>query len=159
MRFMSAREGHCLRASGRYSTSLPSTTRSVDRSCVSCRPHRRTVGIEPPCTDRHEAGRYGSMERKDFWRNGLEMTRSQWLGSWAGGRQERAERWTRNGRETKPVIMPVMSSCGCLGIALISVADPVSRPLQNGLFNGLIWPKTGFASTDLPQRPRQTFFP
>ncbi|OYR26574.1 hypothetical protein [Brucella pseudogrignonensis] len=111
-------------------------------------------------TDRHEAGRHGSMKRKDFWRNGLAMNQIP-VAEGVGGRQ------AGNGRNAGPGTGGRDEAGDRAGyvflwvsrVALISVAAPVSRPLQNGLFNGLIWPKTGFASTDLPQRPRQTFFP
>jgi hypothetical protein len=45
-----------------------------------------------------------------------------------------------------PVIIDRVSGANARA-ATVSANDPVQHPLQNGLFNGLIWPKVSFASS------------
>jgi len=56
---------------------------------------------------------------------------------------------------------PVWSRPVCLGGGLspVSPSAPRVQTAPYGLFNGLIWPKTGFASTASAQQRRHNFLP
>ena len=60
--------------------------------------------------------------------------------------------------ETKPVSIAATPVCRC-GMAAISPLSDRASTAPNGLFNGLIWPKAGFASIAYDATAASNFLP